>query len=135
MFVWILRGTLTVLLGLTVFVALMLFLFYTGLKGFLDDDVYIDALSEANVYQRLYTEIITPGTIDDIWKDLSDDSAILSSEELLALFQTVAPPEYIQSQVEANLAQLASFSSGGNRHTATLPGYGRAPGPPCTGHS
>ena len=112
MSVWILRSALSVLLGFAVFLALMLFLFFTVGKGLMDDDIYVEALEERGFYERFYSEALTSEFIEELLKNITGNSTILSLEELPGLIQTVAPPDYLKGQVEANLLLLASFSSG-----------------------
>ena len=112
MSVWIIRSALSVLLGFAVFLALMLFLFFTVGKGLMDDDIYVEALEERGFYERFYSEALTSEFIEELLKNITGNSTILSLEELPGLIQTVAPPDYLKGQVEANLLLLASFSSG-----------------------
>ncbi len=112
MSVWILRSALSVLLGFAVFLALMLFLFFTVGKGLMDDDIYVEALEERGFYERFYSEALTSEFIEELLQTITGNSTILSLEELPGLIQTVAPPDYLKGQVEANLLLLASFSSG-----------------------
>ena len=112
MSVWILRSALSVLLGFAVFSALMLFLFFTVGNGLMDDDIYVEALEERDFYERFYSEALTSEFIEELLQTITGNSTILSLEELPNLVQTVAPPDYLKGQVEANLLLLASFSSG-----------------------
>lgn len=112
MFNWILRAIASILLTFGFYVAIALLLFHFSLRAMLDDEFYAESLAEQDVYQRVYTDVLTPENIQQIWQEVSGNAKILSSEELRDLLQTVAPPEYLQAQAEENLALLSSFAAG-----------------------
>ncbi len=112
MFMWVLRALLSLVLGLAVFLALAVFLVFSGVQGALSADIYIDALNQSNVYERIYSEALTPEAINGIRPELADPLNLLTGEELAALARTVAPPHYLKSQVEGELRQLDAYLSG-----------------------
>ncbi|MCY4365303.1 MAG: hypothetical protein OXE17_03640 [Chloroflexi bacterium] len=112
MFLWILRALTSTLAGLCIYLAIGLLLFHVNLKALLNDELYADSLSEQNAYERLYTDVLTTRNIEQLWSELSSDTAYLTSGELHYLMRAVAPPEYLQAQVETNLALLSSFANG-----------------------
>lgn len=112
MYTWILRAIASILFALCFYVSIALLLFHINLRAMLDDKIYAESLAGQNVYQRIYTDVLTPENLRQIWEEASGDTKILSSDELRDLFQTVAPPEYLQVQVEANLAFLSSYVTG-----------------------
>ena len=112
MFLWILRALTSTLAGLCIYLAIALLLFHVNLKALLNDELYADSLSEQSAYERLYSDVLTTRNIEQLWSELSSDTAYLTSGELHYLMRTVAPPEYLQAQVETNLALLSSFANG-----------------------
>ena len=112
MLLWILRALASVLAGLCIYLAVALLLFHVNLRALLDDELYADSLLEQNAYERLYTDVLTSQNIERVWSEVSSDVAYLTPEELHHLLRTVAPPEYLQAEVEANLASLSSFATG-----------------------
>lgn len=112
MLLWILRALASTLAGLCIYLAVALLLFHVNLQALLDDELYTDSLLEQNAYERLYTDVLTPQNIEQLWSEVSGDVAYLTPEELHRLVRTAAPPEYLQAEVEANLASLSSFSNG-----------------------
>ena len=112
MFKWILRAIASILLTFGFYVAIALLLFHFSLKAMLNDELYAESLAEQEVYQRVYTDVLTTENLQQIWQEVSGDAKILSSEELRDLLQTIAPPEYLQAQAEENLALVSSFAAG-----------------------
>lgn len=112
MFLWILRALASTLAGLCIYLAIAMLLFHVNLVALLDDELYANSLSEQNAYERLYTDVLTTRNIEQVWSEVSGDAAYLTPEELHNLIRTVAPPEYLQGQVEANLKLLSSFATG-----------------------
>lgn len=110
--VWILRAFVSVILGVSVFLVLVVLLALTAVSGIANSDTYTKPLADADAYRRLYSEVLTPSTIDRYRVDLLGDRAIISSEELVQLLAEVAPPEYLKEQVEMNLDLVESFASG-----------------------
>ncbi len=112
MFLWIARSVLTLLTGLAVFLALLFLLTFAGVKGLTSSDNYSDALVEVNAYERVYSELLPPDTLEGFLKTIAGESVNLPAADLQQLARTVAPPEYLRSQVEANLGRLEVFASG-----------------------
>ncbi len=111
MILWILRAIGSMLAGLLACVAIALLLFHFNLKALLNDELYANALAEQNAYERLYTEALTARNIEPVWAELSGGTDYLTSSDLHSLMRSVAPPEYLQAQTEANLSLLSSFAT------------------------
>ena len=90
----------------------MLLLAFAGVKGLTNSDIYTEALVEENIYSRVYDELLTPDTIEGFLQTIAGESVNVPAADLQQLAQTVAPPEYLRSQVEANLGRLEVFASG-----------------------
>jgi len=112
MLLWVIRALASIMAGLCIYLAVALLLFHANLKALLDDELYADSLLEQNAYERLYTDVLTSRNIERVWSEVSSDVAYLTPEELHRLVRTVAPPEYLRNEVEANLALLSSFANG-----------------------
>ena len=112
MLIWILRTLASALAGLCIYLVFAMLLFHVNLKALLDDELYADSLIQQNAYERIYTDVLSPENTELVWSELSADVAYLTSSELHQLVSTVAPPEYLQAEVEANLASLSTFATG-----------------------
>ena len=126
MFLWILRGLASVFTGLVVFVSLLLLLASAGAMSILDAETYLNALDEVNVYQRIYSEVLTPEILEEFREALFVDPEFLSSEDIGGLLPRLAPPAYLQSQVESNATLMDEYLSG---ESSTLKLYLQLDGP------
>ena len=100
---WILRSVLSFVLGLLVFGAFLVYVVFSALNGLFDDRVYADALVEADAYQRVYSQA------DAIaWEDFGEIPGV-SYADLVAMVREVAPPAYLQEQVEDNLGRASAY--------------------------
>ena len=112
MLLWIFRALISVLLGLTVFCALLILLFSHALNNLLQDEIYSQALSEQKAYTRIYSEALTSPAIDDFRQSYPEEPAILFSGEVMDLIIEIAPPDYLKGQTEDNLGRISDYFSG-----------------------
>ena len=112
MLLWIFRALISVLLGLTVFCALLILLFSHALNNLLQDEIYSRALSEQKAYTRIYSEALTSRAIDDFRQSYPEEPAILFSGEVMDLIIEIAPPDYLKGQTEDNLGRISDYFSG-----------------------
>ena len=106
------RAVASIMFALCFFVAIALLLFHINMRAMLNDEIYAETLVKKDGYQRIYTDVLTPENVRQIWEEVSGDAKVLSSDELQDLLRAVAPPDYLQAQTEANLALLSSFAAG-----------------------
>ena len=112
MLLWILRSVLSFVLGLLVFGAFLVYVVFSALNGLFDDRVYADALVEADAYQRLYSQAYAIA-----WEDFGEIPGV-SYADLVAMVREVAPPAYLQEQVEDNLERMAAYFGKGKEPDA-----------------
>lgn len=112
MILWVVRALLSFALGLAFFLALAVLLLTVGASNLFSGTFYARALNNQNFYERIYDEALTPEAMDGVRPHLADRLTLLTSEELAGLVQTVAPPEYLKGEMEANLELLDAFLDG-----------------------
>lgn len=106
----LIRSVAALILGLTVFAGFCLWLILSQVSGKLfEPAVYADALVAADAYPRLYSDLLT-GPAGQRWaRDLLGEGLPVADADLIALMQDVAPPAYLQGQVEGNLHRAAAY--------------------------
>ena len=77
-----------------------------------DAEVYAGALAEAGAYERVYTEVLG-GPEGETWlRELVGDGLPVEPGELVGMARRLAPPAYLQGQVEGNLRRAAAYFRG-----------------------
>ena len=77
-----------------------------------DAEVYAGALAEAGAYERVYTEVLG-GPEGETWlRELAGDGLPVELGELVGMARRLAPPAYLQGQVEGNLRRAAAYFRG-----------------------
>ena len=109
---WILRSVLSFVLGLLVFGAFLAYLVIGVLDGLFNDRIYADALTEQDAYQRLYSEVLPDPGFESLFKEWFERVPAVSHSEQVELLKQVAPPAYLQEQVEDNLARGSAYFGG-----------------------
>ena len=106
----LIRSLAALILALAVFAGFCLWLILSQVSGkFLYPAVYADALTAADAYPRLYSDLLA-GPAGEGWaRDLLGEGLPVADADLIALMQDVAPPEYLQGQVEGNLHRAAAY--------------------------
>ena len=106
----IIRSLAALILGLAVFAGFCLWLVLHQVSGKLfDPAVYADALTAADAYPRLYSDLLT-GPAGERWtRDLLGAGLPVADADLIDLMREVAPPEYLQGQTEGNLRRAAAY--------------------------
>lgn len=109
----LIRSVAALILGLAVFAGFCLWLILSQVSGKLyDPAVYAAALTAADAYPRLYSDLLA-GPAGQRWtRDLLGEGLPVADADLIALMQDVAPPEYLQGQVEGNLQRAAAYFRG-----------------------
>ncbi len=110
---WIARAVAAVILGILVFVC---FLSYTLVSHFtgklLADTFYTELLLDHDAYNRIYTEVLLDDEVRQYSQELTGGIQVLSHEDLVGMAREVAPPEYIQAQVEGNIERTTDYLGG-----------------------
>ena len=106
----LIRSVAALILALAVFAGFCLWLILNQVSGkLLDPAVYAEALMAADAYPRLYSDLLA-GPAGQGWaRDLLGDGLPVADADLIALMQDVAPPAYLQGQVEGNLQRAAAY--------------------------
>ena len=106
----LIRSVAALILALAVFAGFCLWLVLNQVSGkLLDPAVYADALAAADAYPRLYSDLLA-GPAGQRWaRDLLGEGLPVADANLIALMQEIAPPEYLQGQVEGNLHRAAAY--------------------------
>ena len=109
----LIRSVAALILGLAVFAGFCLCLILSQVSGKLfDPAVYAAALTAADAYPRLYSDLLA-GPAGQGWaRDLLGEGLPVSDADLIALMQDAAPPAYLQGQVEGNLHRAAAYFRG-----------------------
>ena len=77
-----------------------------------DAEVYAGALAEAEAYERVYTEVLG-GPEGETWlRELTGEGLPVEPGELVGMARRLAPPAYLQGQVEGNLRRAAAYFRG-----------------------
>ena len=106
----LIRSVTALVLALVVFAGFCLWLVLNQVSGkLLDPAVYAEALVSVDAYPRLYSDLLA-GPAGQGWaRDLLGEGLPVADADLIALMQEIAPPEYLQSQVEGNLQRAAAY--------------------------
>ena len=106
----LIRSVAALILALAVFAGFCLWMILNQVSGkFLDPAVYAAALMAADAYPRLYSDLLA-GPAGQGWaRDLLGEGLPVADADLIALMQDVAPPQYLQGQVEGNLHRAAAY--------------------------
>ena len=112
MLLWILRSLLSLVLGLLVFGAFLAHMAFGVLDGLFDDRTYADALAEQDAYRRLYSEVLLDPSLESFFREWFEQVPAVSHSEQVELLKQVAPPAYLQEQVEGNLARGSAYFGG-----------------------
>ena len=96
----IFRPLATVVLGLVLFFAFLGFLLANNVRGnFLSAEFYTDNLSENNVYERIYDEVLLDSEFEDTTSDLLGDIDVPTGD-IAEVAREIITPEYLREQVE-----------------------------------
>src|SRR3972149_2414678 len=94
------RAILSLLLGALVFLGLLAFLLVATVRdNFLSADFYTDALTDNDIYNRVYDDLFTDPDFAYRAKQLMGNFAV-PTEDIAGLARQILPPDYLQTQVE-----------------------------------
>lgn len=106
----LIRSLAALILALAVFAGFCLWLILNQVSGkLLDPAVYSDVLVSVDTYPRIYSDLLT-GPAGQRWaRDLLGEGLPVADADLIALMQEIAPPAYLQGQLEGNLHRAAAY--------------------------
>ena len=107
----ILRALGGLTLGLLVFAGLAHLLLVVNVAQRLDDpELYLAAFNEADVYYRVYDEVLVDASVQDQFLDLLGGAG-LDTQVAVEVLRDVMPPDYLQEQTEGNIDRLTGYLS------------------------
>ncbi|HLF04629.1 MAG TPA: hypothetical protein VI855_05380 [Dehalococcoidia bacterium] len=110
---WAVRSLISSVLGMVIFLSFLALLLVNSLSGkLLNDEFYTRALASENAYQRIYDEVLVDPEVRREIQGILGDSGLLSYQDLLQVLREVAPPEYLQAQVEAAIESSVDYFAG-----------------------
>ena len=103
------RPLASMVLGLVAFLAFFAYLFFNLVDGHvLSTDFYAEALSENEVYARLYDEVLVDPALEDEAKELLGNVDV-PQEDVAAVAKRIMPPAYLQQETERTLDGLIDY--------------------------
>ncbi len=109
LFRWFVRPLLTFTLGLVVFLAVgILTVDRLVSNKLLNADFYADVIAEQDTYNRIYDEVMLEDEVRQASAQLFP-MELVSHEDLVGIFRDVAPPEYLQGQVEGAAGSIIEY--------------------------
>lgn len=77
----------------------------------LDRDYYIDAARDARVYERVYDQRVFAEQLRDSTQEITGGIRV-ETDDVVSVVTEIAPPEYIQVQVERAISRMVDFANG-----------------------
>lgn len=113
LWLWIARSFAATILGLLIFVSFLSYLLVSHFTGkLLNVTNYTEILNEHDTYNRLYDEVFLESQIGGVPGDLIGDTQLVSKQEIVQIARQIAPPDYLQAEVEKNLSGGIEYLSG-----------------------
>ena len=108
-FLSIFRSIASFILGLVVFFGLLLFFLVSSVRdNFLSADFYKEQMSDNNVYERFYDEVLLDPEFEDETENLLGDFDV-PREDIVTVAREILPPDYLQDQVEGALDGVIDY--------------------------
>jgi hypothetical protein len=108
----LLRGFLTLTLAAAFAVVFAAWLAATTVKDqLLDDGFYIDAARRADVYERVYDRRVFAEQLKETTHRITGGIEV-DTEDVVAVVSRIAPPDYLQLQVERAIGRMTAFARG-----------------------
>ena len=103
------RPLASIALGILFFLAFFTYLLFNMMDSHvLSSAYYAEALSENNVYSRLYDEVLVDPALEDEAKELLGNVEV-PQEDVAAVARNIMPPLYLQGETERNLDNLIGY--------------------------
>lgn len=74
-------------------------------------DYYIDAARDARVYERVYDQRVFAEQLRDSTQEITGGIEV-ETDDVVSVVSEIAPPEYIQVQVERAISRMVDFANG-----------------------
>ena len=103
------RPLASIALGILFFIAFFAYLLFNMIDShLLSSAYYAEALSENNVYSRLYDEVLVDPALEDEAKELLGNVEV-PQEDVAAVARNIMPPLYLQGETERGLDNLIGY--------------------------
>ena len=103
------RPLASLILGALAFLAFFAYLFFNLADGhILSADFYADALSEQQVYSRIYDEVLVDPELEDTTRELLGNVEV-PQEDVADVAKRIMGPDYLQQETERNLDGLVDY--------------------------
>ncbi len=103
------RPTVTLILGIVLFLASLGFAIVDGVGDrFLSSDFYLDNLAENDVYVRIYDEVLLDPELADTTLELMGGVQV-PRHDVAGLAREIIPPGYLQDQVEGTVGATIDY--------------------------
>ena len=103
----------TSLLSIIIFSSFLTFMLVSNFTGkLLNADFYTDILDANDAYHRIYDEVLADPGIRKFTGDFTENIQIISHQEVVALAREIAPPDYLQEQVESIVDSTVEYLDG-----------------------
>jgi uncharacterized membrane protein YgdD (TMEM256/DUF423 family) len=113
LWLWIARSVAATILGLLIFVSFLSFFLVSNITGkVLDDATYTQILSQQDTYNRLYDEVLPDPRLSRITSGLIGNIQLVSHLEIASIIRRIAPPDFLQAEVEKNLRRAIEYFKG-----------------------
>ncbi len=103
------RPTVTLVLGVVLFLASLGFAIVDGVEGrLLSSDFYVDNLAENDVYDRIYDEVLLDPEFADTTRELLGGVQV-PRRDVAGLAREIIPPSYLRGQVEGSVRATIDY--------------------------
>ena len=100
----IFRSVASLVLGIVIFLGFFTYLMIANVRdNFLDAEFYTLALSENDVYNRIYNDVLLDPEFENTTQNLLGDVDVASQKDIVSVVKDIITPEYLQEQVESAL--------------------------------
>ncbi len=108
-----LRATASLVLGTLIIAGLVYLLVSVNiLQRLVTAEVYHDAVSEADAYNRVYDKELLEDAVGGLDGSLLGDIEIEADDQVVAFLRDVLPPAYLQEQTEDNIDRVTAYMRG-----------------------
>jgi hypothetical protein len=118
LWLWIARSAAATILGLLIFVSILSFILVSNFTDkVLNLATYTQILNQQDAYNRLYDEVLPDPRLSRITSGLIGNiqlvsHQVVSHQEVVSMIRGIAPPDYLQAEVEENLRRAIEYFKG-----------------------
>lgn len=113
LWLWIAHSLAATILGLLIFVSLLSFILVSDFTDkVLDLATYTRILNQQDAYNRFYDQVLPDPRLSRITSGLIGNIQLVSHQEVVSIIREIAPPDYLQAEVEKNLGRSIEYLKG-----------------------